>query len=107
MPHPWHNMLNLQRSVGCATIGAAPPPLLEQILLDLVPCQSPLLILHPTELGVLHELSIELDEFQADSADGTPTSQPLHPGEHIGETTLQRGGNQPSRRLRLAKRAGR
>ena len=85
------NMLYLQRNMLRPTIATGPSPLLQQILPEFIAKERALLILQAADLGVLHPLQIELDQFQADGADGTQPHEPPRPGQHIGNSALQRG----------------
>src|SRR5262249_15503525 len=45
---------------------------------------------HTTDLGMLHLLRVEFDQFKAERADRTPAAYPLHPGERVAEARFQR-----------------
>jgi hypothetical protein len=91
MAHLGDDVLDLQGDVGGFAVGARPPPLLEQILSDLVAHQFPLLIFDSGDLGVLQEVGIEFDQFERERADWTAAAYSVHPRHHMGEAALQRG----------------
>ena len=78
-------VFDLQWYIRHATVGAAAPPLVEQILAHFVARQFALLVVHTADFRVLHEVRIKLDHLDADRADRCPPSQPLNPrqrGQH-------------------------
>src|SRR5450759_895174 len=57
------DMLDLQWDILRATIGAHPVPLLKQIFACLIALQGALLVLDALDLGLLHSVHVELDQF--------------------------------------------
>jgi hypothetical protein len=48
------------------------------------------LVLGSADFGVLHRLHVELDQFEADGADGTASRQAAYPGQDVADARLQR-----------------
>lgn len=78
-PRAWNDMLDLQRHVRRATIGAGPIPLLQQVFAHLIPGQRSLLIFHAGDVRGLHRLHIEPHQFLTERGDGRPTAQARDP----------------------------
>ena len=72
-----------------ATIRTMTVEFLQEIFSELIAIQLTLPVLNSTDLGILHELHIELHKLQADGCDGTPAPYPSHPGENIGDSAFQ------------------
>jgi len=70
-------------------------PLLQEVLPHLVARQRSLLVLHTTNLGVLHLLHVEPHQLLAQGRDGHPRDQPPDPGQDVADARLKRR-RQPS-----------
>ena len=53
------------------------------------------MVLQAADLWMLHLLQIELDQFQADGADGAQPQESLRPGQHVCNSAFQRGWQPP------------
>src|SRR5690606_21581568 len=75
------NVINFQRHVQRVAVGASPPPLLAQVLADLVPGERGLLVLHAVVPWVAELLGVEANELDADRLARREAPQALHPRE--------------------------
>ena len=96
------HMLNLKRDILGPTVTTGPIPLFEEVLSDFIAKERALLILL-SDLGILHLLQIEFDEFQTDCLDRAQSHQRLTQ-IHTFACRLKDGGSHPAFRLRLLKR---
>jgi hypothetical protein len=83
--HLGDDVLDLQRYARLAAVGTVMPPLLEEILAHLIVRQFPLLILHPTNLGMLQQLGVQLDQLLGNGASGCVPLETSEPCEDIAQ----------------------
>src|SRR5262249_30003171 len=88
-------VLELEGDTCPLTIGTPSAPLLQEVFADFVASERPLLVRYPAELRVLQQLGVAADELQGEGSNRGKASQPLDPGEHVLEATLQRGRQLP------------
>ena len=87
---PGGDVVNLKRHVLRPAVGTLPSPFLKQVLSNLVAGKRSLLVRGSADFGVLHLLHVELDQFEADGGDGTPSRQAAYPGQDVADPRLQR-----------------
>jgi hypothetical protein len=90
-------MFDFQWYMLGTTIGTGPVPFLQQIFTTFKTSQRPLLIPDTVDRGILHQLSIELDQFLAEGPQWAETPQTTDPGQNIAHATRQ-GRWEPSLR---------
>ena len=90
------DVVDLQRHVRGAAIGALPSPLLEQVFPDLVAGEGPLLAFRARDLRVFQRLGVEPDDLARDGGHGRAPAQPLRPRGHVVDPRLQRGRELPA-----------
>src|SRR5216683_1942609 len=83
------DMLHLEGNAGLLAIATCPLPLFEQVLLDLVALERPLLVFQVADLRVFQRLQIEADQLLADSHDRGNAAQPFNPGHDVADSALQ------------------
>jgi hypothetical protein len=81
-------MLDLQRNLLLAAIGAGACPLLQQIFSQFVAEKGPLLVLCSLNLWLLQLPQIEADQLHADRRDGAQLAQALDPGLDVEHPAL-------------------
>src|SRR5260221_8018799 len=92
-----HDVLNLQRHARGVAVRATPPPLLQQVLAQLIAGQRPLLVLHAGDLRVDQGVRAKLHQLLPYPGQVGQAAEPATPGVHVGEPAFQRR-RQPARR---------
>ena len=92
------DVLDLQRNVPGVAVDAGTGELFQEVLLDLVAEESPLLVFGAGYFRVLHFLQIEFGEFHGDLCYRRIPAQPVDPG-HSGKHPVQQAWRQPAFRL--------
>jgi hypothetical protein len=77
------NVIDLEGLVGRTTIDTLPVIFFEQVCSGFPSNEFAALVLYAGHLGILHELSIELDPFYLDAAKWHPSLVAYSPGQHI------------------------
>jgi hypothetical protein len=83
-------VLHLQGNVSGSTIRTRSLPFFEQIFPELVARERSLLIVSSAELGLLHQLGVEADQFLTDSSYWHKSPQASNPGKDIADAAFQR-----------------
>ena len=104
-PRAAEDVFHFERNVGRPAVGAGPPPFFEQVLAHLITREFALLVLHPFDLRVLHEVHIKLHHLHADCFEGAGTQQAARPGERVGDAAFQ-GRREPALPSRSILEAG-
>lgn len=84
------DMLDLQRHMLNATIGALPAPFFKQELAAGISGKSPLLVFNASNVGVVHLLHVELDALDGNFSNARPTAETVDPSQRGVNTVLQR-----------------
>src|SRR5438067_2377403 len=84
-------MLNLERNVLLAAIGAGSSPLFQQIFSQFVAEERPLLVVAPLNLWMLHLLQIKANQPHADQLVGAAPQQALVARHHVCVLPLVEG----------------
>jgi len=89
-PAPGHNVVQFERTVSLAAVGAPIRILEEQIGTGFPSSQGALLVGNTGNFRMLEQLCIEADSLHVDAAHRYPSATPARPGEHIADAGKQR-----------------